>query len=404
VRLKAFKYRIYPTKDQEILIAKSFGCARFVYNRSLNIKSGMYQNDKKGISVFELMKHMAQWKTTEEFSWLKEVNSQALQASLQNLDMAFTKFFREKKGFPKFKTKHGPQSFQNPQSTRVDFEGGKVFLPKFKSGIKCVFHRGFEGKIKTSTVSKSASGKYFISILVEENFDNPVKPQICEENTVGIDLGLKNFLTCSDGRKVGNPRHLKRKLQKLARAQKRMSRRKKGSNNRNRQRKVVAKIHEKVSNTRKDFLHKTTSELAKNQGYSAIAIEDLSVKDMLKNRRLARSISDVGWGMFRQFLSYKCEWYGKNLVVIGRFEPSSKLCSCGAKNNALSLKDRTWTCEKCGVTHDRDILASQNIRRFAFCEQNTYKTLVPQDLRESTLGEICKGGSLNQEAPRLGAE
>jgi putative transposase len=177
VRQKAYRYRIYPTKEQEILISKSFGCVRFVYNRALDIKNSIYQKEKKGISVFELMNQTVDWKESEEFSWLNEVNSQSLQMSLRNLDSAFTKFFKEKKGFPKFKSKYDKQSFQNPQSTRVDFRTGRVFIPKFKDGIKCVFHRTFEGKVKTSTVSKNAAGKYFISILVEEPINNPIKPE-----------------------------------------------------------------------------------------------------------------------------------------------------------------------------------------------------------------------------------
>jgi putative transposase len=398
MRQKAYKYRIYPTKEQEKLISKSFGSVRFVYNRALDIKTSLYQKEKKGISIFELTNQMTTWKESKEFSWLKEVNSQSLQMSLRNLDSAFTRFFTEKNGFPKFKSKYDKQSFQNPQATRVDPEAGRVFIPKFRSGIKCVFHRKFEGKIKTSTVSKNAAGKYFISILVEERIDNPAKPEKDETKTLGIDLGLKNFLVSSDGNKVENPRHLKKRLRKLARSQRKLSRRKKGSKNRDKQKRVVARIHEKVANTRKDFLHKLTSRLVKNQDYTGIAIEDLSVKNMIKNRRLAGSIADAGWGMFREFLTYKCEWYGKNLTVIGRFEPSSKLCTCGHKNDKLTLKDRIWTCVKCGTVHDRDMLAAQNIKRFAFCEQNTHKTLIPQELREFTLGENGVSCSGNQEA------
>ncbi len=401
MKRKAYKYRIYPTKEQEVLISKSFGCVRFVYNHALNIKTSLYQKEKKGISVFELTNKMATWKESEEFSWLNEVNSQCLQMSLRNLDSAFTKFFREKKGFPKFKSKYDRQSFQNPQNTRVDFGIERVFIPKFKEGIKCVFHRTFKGKIKTSTVSKNATGKYFISILVEEPINNPTKSEQTEEKTLGIDLGLKDFLVSSDGNRVENPRHLKKKLKKLARAQRKLSRRKKGSKNRDKQKRVVARIHESVANTRKDFLHKVTSSLIKNQDYTGIAIEDLSVENMIKNRKLARSIADVGWGMFREFLNYKCEWYGKNLTIIGRFEPSSKLCACGYKNDKLTLKDRAWTCIKCGTVHDRDMLAAQNIKRFAFCEQNTYKTLIPQELREFTLGENGVSRSESQEATAL---
>lgn len=401
MRLKAYKYRIYPTKEQEILLAKTFGCVRYVYNRALSIKTSIYETEKSGISVFDLTNQMVDWKDTEEAKWLKEVNSQALQSSLRNLDSAFTKFFREKKGYPKFKNKYDKQSFTNVQKTRVDFEKSLVFIPKFKKGIKIVCHRKFNGKIKSSTVSKTPTGKYFISILVEEDINLPILPERDENKCIGIDLGIKDFAILSDDTKIENPKYLKKNLKKLARAQRKLSKKKKGSKNREKQKKKVVRIHEKVANCRKDFLHKTTSSLAKNQSYTSIAIEDLDIKEMIKNKKLSRSISDVGWGYFKQFLAYKCEWYGKNLITIGRFEPSSRLCECGYYNHDLTLKDRVWTCPECNKTHDRDILAANNIKKFAFRDQNTYKTLLPQELRDFKPVEKNISFSMKQEAAML---
>lgn len=402
----AYKYRIYPTKEQETLLNKTFGCVRYVYNRALARKTELYKTEKKGISMFALMDEMVDWKRREDTIWLKEVNSQALQMSLRNLDMAYTRFFKEKKGFPKFKSKHdNNHSFCNPQGTKVDFESKKVFIPKFNGGIKCIFHRQFEGKIKSSTVIKTPTGKYFISILVEEDVLTVLPPKTDENKTLGIDLGIKTYATFSDGTKIENPRHLNKKLKQLKQAQRKLSRKKKGSKNRDKQRKKVAVIHEKVTNCRKDFLHKVTKSLVDNQNYDSLAIEDLNVSEMIqkgKRNKLSKHISDAGWGMFRQFLTYKCERYGKNLLVIGRFEPSSKLCSCGKLNKKLTLDIREWTCDTCGMKHDRDTLAAQNIKRFAFCKQSFASNKqnfnhIPQELREFTPLETRVSGSLKKE-------
>ena len=354
------------------------------------MKMEMYRDNKKGISVFNLMKEMAKWKDCEETKWLSEVNSLALQASLVNLDKAYTNFFKKHAGFPKFHSKFdNNQSFCNPQNTTLDWENDKVCFPKFKDGVKAILHRKFDdaSQIKSSTVSRTPSGKYFISILVETNTENSKCKKPKEEKTLGIDLGIKDFATFSDGTVINNPRHFRKKQKALKRAQRKLSHKKKGSKNRDKQRKKVSVLHERVANSRKDFLHKVTHGIVENQDYSSVAIEDLGVKDMLrkgKKNKLSRSIADAGWGMFRTFLTYKCERAGKNLLVIGRFEPSSKLCSCGYLNSSITLKDREWDCPCCHAHHKRDILAAQNIKRFAFCKQNTRKdkNLVPQELRE----------------------
>ena len=383
--LRAYKYRLYPTEAQKVLLAKTFGCCRYVYNRVLAIKMEFYQKEKKGISVFKLTNDMAKWKDNEETSWLKEVNSQALQMSLRNLDAAYTKFFRDKKGFPKFKNKSSRNSFCNPQGTRI--VDNKLVIPKFKKGIPIVLHRELTGEIRSSTVSKTPSGKYFVSILVEDSKVEPKPKKPNEKRTLGIDLGLTNYLTDSNGNTVENPRHLKWKLKKLQRAQRKMSRKKLGSKNRDKQRRKVVVLHEKVTNCRKDFLHKLTKKLVESQDYDSIAMEDLDIIGMLsKKTKLNRHIADAAWGEFKTLLTYKCRWYGKNLLEIGRFEPSSKLCPCGTLAS-LTLADRVWTCKNCGETHKRDELAAKNIRRFAFCKQNTKKdNLVPQELREHRVG------------------
>lgn len=371
--LKAYKYRIKPNKEQIEMFEKHFGSVRFVYNWGLEQKTKVYQQTGETILHNKLVTSLPELK--EKNPWLKNVNSQAIQSSLRNLDNAYTRFFREKKGFPKFKSKYNPkQSFQCPQNCSVDFDKSILNIPKVRN-IKTIFHRKFDGEIKTVTISRVPSGKYFVSILVEDGKEFPFKPKLERNDAVGIDVGLKDFVIMSDGDRVSNPKYLRKSERKLAKLQKRLSKKQKRSNNRNKQKQKVAKTHEKIANQRKDFLHKTSYEIVhKNQG--TICMEDLCIKGMIKNRRLAKSISDAGWGMFNTFLKYKSEWYGKNLLDIGRFEPSSKMCSsCGAIKSDLKLSDREWICSKCETKHDRDINASINIRNMAFTNQNLVRCI-----------------------------
>lgn len=371
--LKAYKYRLYPTKSQEVLLTKHFGCARYIYNYGLERKIKAYSETKKSVSRFVIQADLPKMKKAESTKWLSEVNAQMLQASLLNLDMAFTRFFKEKKGFPKFKSKHdNRQSFQVPQNTTVDYDAKRVFLPKFKEGIKCRFDRQFSGTIKTSTVSRAPTGKYFISILVETN-DSPIpKMPIDENKAVGVDLGIKTFATLSDGTEIQNPKYLKKALKKLKRLQRSVSRKKKGSNSRKKAVKLLARQYEKVANKRKDFLHKTSKYLIDH--YDTICLETLSASNMVKNHRLAQAIQDIGICTFNSYMDYKAEWYGKNIIRIGRFEPSSKMCSCGHIHSGLKLSDRVWTCPTCGAVNQRDLLAAQNIKKFAFKQNNTART------------------------------
>ena len=371
--LKAFKYRLYPTKTQEVLLVKHFGCARYIYNYGLERKIKTYSETKKSISRFTIQADLPKLKKAEATKWLSEVNSLSLQAALLNLDMAFTRFFKEKKGFPKFKSKHdNRQSFQVPQNTVVDYDSKRVFLPKFKEGIKCRFSRKFDGKIKTSTVSRTLTGKYFISILVETEDTIPNKAPIDENKAVGVDLGIKTFATLSDGIEIQNPKHLKKALKKLKRLQRSVSRKVKGSNSRKKAVKLLARQYEKVTDKRKDFLHKTSRWLIDH--YDTICLETLSASNMLKNHRLAQALSDISIGTFNAYMDYKAEGYGKNIIRIGRFEPSSKMCSCGHLHRGLKLSDRVWTCPVCGAVNQRDLLAAQNIKKFAFKQNNTART------------------------------
>ena len=367
---KAFKYRIYPNKQQTELLNKHFGCTRFVYNWALNKRIEAYQTEQQNLSRYDLQKDLVSLK--KECLWLREINSQSLQSTLLHLENAYTKFFRERKGFPKFKKKHNHQSFSCPQSCKVDFEKGVIVIPKVK-GIKAVFSRKFDGNIKTVTFSKTCTNKFYASVLVEMP-DVKVEAQpIITAATIGIDLGIKDFATLSTGEKIENPKHLRERLKHLKKQQGWLSRKVKGSNNRNKQRLVVAKLHEKVANKRQDFLHKVSTKLVgENQ---TIALETLNVAGMMKNRKLAQSIADVSWSKFNEMLEYKAKQKGVNILRIGRFEPSSKLCVCGTLNNNLTLKDRIWMCEVCGQTHDRDILASQNIKRMALNQLNIFHTV-----------------------------
>lgn len=358
--LKAYKYRIFPNEEQQSLMANIFGQVRFVYNLGLETKISAYAGNKVNLNCFDLINQIIELKKTD-CAWLKESPSQALQMSLRNLDNAYTNFFRGK-GFPKFKNKHGKQSFSLPQGVSLSENNKEIFIPKLK-WVGIDFHREFEGDIKTVTVSKTVTNKYFVSILVDTKQELPKKKPINKKTSVGIDLGIKDFVITSDGKKFENKDFLKSAQRQLRIAQRSLSRKNKESNHYAKQKMVVALLHEKVRNQRQDYLHKISRYLVDN--YDTICMEDLSVSNMVKNHCLARAISDMGWRELRTMIEYKSEWEGKNVSVIGRFEPSSKMCSCcGKLNKDLKLSDRTWTCIHCGTTHDRDANAATNIKTF----------------------------------------
>ena len=359
--LKAYRYKLLPTKAQEAELNQHFGNVRWLYNYALDLSNKHYAEHKKGLSRYDIQAMLPNLKTEHE--WLKKSNSQSLQVSIQNLEIAFKNFFNKRGKYPVFKKKVYGGSFSIPQSAKINFENNTVSIPKFKS-IKAVLHRKFEGEIRQATVLKTATGKFYISFLVETGEVIPIKKTIDESKAVGIDVGIKDLVICSDGTKYENPKWYRKTEKKLKRMNRRRSRKVKGSANRQKWNRKVAKQHEKISNQRKDMWHKISHELLLK--YDTICVEDLAVKNMMRNRKLSKSISDAGWGMFFTMLKYKAEWQGKNIIEIGRFEPSSKQCNiCGATNNNLKLKDRTWTCEN-GHTLDRDMNASINVKRFAF--------------------------------------
>ncbi|HAX85703.1 MAG TPA: transposase [Cyanobacteria bacterium UBA11370] len=355
--LKAIKVRLYPTPEQEFILAKSFGCARWYWNFALNACIQHYQETGKTLKLATYKGMLPKLK--KEFPWLKEdCYSAVLQSVAINLNKAYTNFFQGRARFPRFKSKQGKQSIQYPQNVTVN--GDKLVVPKIDE-LKAVFHREITGTIKTVTISKTPSDKYFASILCETQDS---QSQTSGDKTLGIDLGLKDFAIVHDGEEVtkySNPKHLKRHEKNLARKLQLLAHKTKGSKTRDRYRLFVAKVHEKVSNTRQDFLHKLSRKLVDKS--QVIVVENLNVKGMVLNRKLSKAISDVGWGMFVNFLAYKLERKEGKLIEIGRFFPSSKKCSCcGHVVDELSLDIREWDCPTCGTRHDRDGNAALNIR------------------------------------------
>lgn len=351
---KTYRFRIYPTAEQETLLAKHFGCTRYVYNHFLNERREQYQADKRSDNYYVQAKTLTNLKKQEDTKWLKEVNSQTLQFALRSLDTAFLNFFRGNAQFPKFKSRKHKSTFTIPQFGKL--EDGKIIIPKFKEGIKVKIHREVKGKIGKMNITKTPTGKYYVSIFTEQEVEDLPKTN----KQVGIDLGLKDFVITSDNKKFKNNRYTKKYAKQLKKVQQHLSRKQKGSNGFEKQKLKVAKIHEKIASCRLDTLHKVSIELVKN--YDLISVEDLNVKGMIKNHKLSKHIADASWGNFVTLLQYKCDWYGKELVKINRFYPSSKTCGdCGWINQELKLSDREWTCNSCGVIHDRDVNASKNI-------------------------------------------
>lgn len=363
--LKSYKYRIYPNKQQEELIQKTFGCVRFVYNQCLAYKIDKYKNEKVSLSRIDCNNYKNRV-LKKEYEWLKEVDKCALDNAVINMDSAYQKFFKEHAGFPKFKSKHNNRKsyttncmYNNGgkyKTIEVNFHNNKIKLPKLK-WVKAKLSRNLEGKIKSTTISQEPSDKYFVSVLVETEHI-PIESTGC---MVGIDLGIKDLLITSDGEKFENIHTTKKYEKKLAREQRRLSRKVKGSNNWNKQRIKLARVHEKIRNTRVDNLHKISHKLiSENQ---VIVSEELSVSNMVKNHNLAKSISDCGWYELTRQLQYKADWNGRQYIKIGRFVKSSQTCHvCGYVNQETKdLAVREWTCPECNTYHDRDVNAAINI-------------------------------------------
>jgi putative transposase len=357
--LRAYKYRLYPNEEQKIQLAKTFGCVRFVYNYYLAKKIELYETEKKQMSKTDCNNHCNR-ELKSEFVWLKEVDKFALTNAIYHLDSAFHNFFKKQSGFPKFKTKKSHRysyttNFTN-NNIEVDFDNNKIKLPKLK-WVRCKLHRKFDGQIKSATISQVPSGKYFISILVDTGIE-----QLPKNNHVyAFDLGLKEFLIDNHNNHIKDPKAISKYEKKLAKLQRQLAKKKKGSKNWNKQRVKVAKVHEKISNTRKDFQHKLSSKIVyENQ---VIISEDLAVKNMIKNSRLAKRISDVAWGEFCRQIEYKSMWYGRTYHKISRWFASSQTCSaCGCVNKKVKLLSiREWVCDHCGTIHQRDENAAKNI-------------------------------------------
>ncbi|MDO8640927.1 MAG: IS200/IS605 family element RNA-guided endonuclease TnpB [Nitrosarchaeum sp.] len=377
--LKAYKYRLYPNKNQKILIEKHFGCVRYIYNKSLETKIKAYQESNTSLSCINLINGLLM-QEKEQHDWLQEVYSQSLQMSIRNLDNAFKRFFKQHKGFPNFKKKCSNQSVQFPQGVKII--NNHVYLPKIGE-VSFVQDRQFFGKIKTVTISKTSTNKYFVSILVDNEKTLPSKPKVEESTVIGLDLGLKSYIVTSNGDKVDNPKFLKKSRDRLKVLQRRASHKVLGSKNRSKANLRVTKLHERIKNQRNDFLHKLSSKIVREN--QTICIEDLSVENMLKNHSLAQAIGDASWRTFTGMLSYKSEWYGKNLVKIGRYEASTKICSvCGNVNRGLTLGDREWVCESCKTVHDRDVNAAINIKKFGLITYSKRYTRqeLPEELSE----------------------
>ena len=361
---KAYKYRIYPNNEQQILINKTFGCVRFVYNQILSERKELYEQYKNNLEELKKQKIPTPAKYKTEFIWLKEVDSLALANAQMNLQSAYNNFFKDKKiGFPKFKSKHKDKNSYttNNVNNSIRLEGIKIKLPKLGL-VNIKLHRQIPNNyiIKSCIISKTPTEKYYISILVE--YEEYIQPkEIDIRSVLGLDMDMKNLYTDSQGIRAEYPRFYRKALEKLAKEQRKLSNCQKGSKNRNKQKIKVAKLHEKVANCRKDFLHKLSKKLADN--YDAICIEDLDMKAMSQCLNLGKSISDNGWGMFTTFMNYKLIRQGKYLVKIDKWYPSSKTCNeCGAINHELKLSDREWICSECGSVIDRDYNAAKNIK------------------------------------------
>jgi len=379
--LRTYRFALYPNEAQKVLLHKHFGCVRYVYNHFLQERKTQYEIHRKSDNYPAQARALTQLKKQEQTNWLKEVNSQSLQYALQCLETAYQNFFRGLAGFPRFKSKRHKNAFRVPQF--VSLAKDRLYIPKFKTGLKVKVHRPVGGPIRHCTISKTTSGKYFVSLLCEEIYQGGKKSGVA----CGIDLGLKDFVTTSGGTKFKNNRYTKKYAGALKRAQQHLSRKLKGSRSFERQRRKVARLHDKITNSRMDRLHKVSYQLVAR--YDVICLEDLHIKGMVKNGKLARHISDASWGAFVRMLEYKANWNDKTVVKIPRWYPSSKTChECGWIKQDLDLSMRNWTCHN-GHDLDRDVNAAINILREG-------QKIISAGTVENTGGETVRSDSVGQ--------
>jgi putative transposase len=364
----AYKYRVYPTKEQRRFLAQTFGCARYVWNWALEHRTNAYHDEGESLGFAAMCKRLTKLKKEEDKKWLKDPSSVVLQQSLRNQEQAFTNFFEGRAGYPSFKRKHGTQTARHTKAAfSYDADTHTLSLAKMPGTLKVNWSRELRGEPTAVTISKDPAGWYHVSI----EFKAPVQDKPTTGKAVGVDVGLESYITLSTGEKVGNPRFLEDAYRRLRKEQKALSRKEKGSNNWERQKRRVAKAYANIADRRRDFLHKLSTRLARE--FDVTTVETLAVKNMqrraasaapVKNRSLAKAISDAAWGEFVRQLEYKCEWYGKTLVKVDRWFPSTKRCSdCGHVGERKPLHVREWTCTECGCVHDRDVNAAKNLSR-----------------------------------------
>jgi len=417
--LKGNLFRIYPTKEQKNLLEQHFGAARFVYNKLLHVKSTMYSQCRVSVSKLVLGNHIQVLKDC--YPWLKDICAHSILAVNNNLDSAFQRFFKGLGEYPKeHKKKDNHFSYQYIDSYQINLITSEIYLPNI-GWLPALFHRELFNQdfisnnlivhkvngqqilkhdfnkefLRTLTVSRTSAGRYHVSILTEDGMEKPVTQVYNQSTTIGVDVGIKTFAALSTGELIENPRHLKKSLKKLKMLQKRVSRKVNGSKNRRKAAKKLAKLHQLVSNQRNDFQHKVSIKLIREN--QAIAVETLNIKGIVKNHKLAQAVSDSAWYSFVSKLTYKANWYGKTVLKIGQWEPSSKECHvCGYHNKELTLKDREWQCPECKTLHDRDINAAINIKKFA---------IQAYQITAGTAGRACgvTGNSWNKEAGSLTA-
>lgn len=378
---KSYKFRFYPTPEQEHNLARTFGAVRFIYNKALFIKSNAWRENQERISYNQMSSMLTEWKKTDEMSWLNDISCVPTQNALRNLQTAYDKFWRKQAEFPRFKKKRSKNSATYFKSS-FSFKNGQLKLAKHKQPLDIRWDRSFNSTPSQVTVSRDSSGRFFVSMLVEEDIQK-LEPL---DNAIGLDAGISSLYTLSDGTKIENPKHFNKEKGRLAKAQRKASKKKLGSKNRAKANQKVAKIHAKIADRRKDHLHKLSTKLIREN--QTICIEDLSVRDMLESKKMSLAISDASWYEFRRQLEYKADWYGREIIAIDRFYPSSKTCSdCGYVIDKLPLNIRSWICPCCSVEHDRDLNAALNILAVGLAVSVCGDGIRPSVKQKSTIRE-----------------